>query len=320
MPDPFDLPPPERERALLRPPPRATWRERVERRRRRHRHHARPAGRRRRARWPSRWLLGALADTAGRAAAGGRAPVRHHRRGRRRPPPSPPRRPSELVVHVAGAVLQPGVHAPRQPAPAWSTRSTRPAGWPRTADGARLNLAAPSSDGERVYVPAVGEEPPPVVGGRGAGRGRDAGGGGSGRPQHGRRRALDALPGVGPATAAAIIEHRERDRRVHLRRPAARRARHRRGQARAAPAARHGLTAWPIAGPWPSLAAAAVRRAAGPSRGARRRRRWLLALAGHLAAAARAALPRRRRCSPARWRSGRWTGSTAWPRGPWPAR
>ena len=31
------------------------------------------------------------------------------------------------------------------------------------ADGARINLAAPLVDGARVYVPAVGEEPPPVA-------------------------------------------------------------------------------------------------------------------------------------------------------------
>ena len=64
------------------------------------------------------------------------------------------------------------------------------------------------ADGERVYVLAVGEQEPPVaVGSAPVGRPRGAPAG----PVNlntADAAALDALPGVGPATAAAILEHR----------------------------------------------------------------------------------------------------------------
>jgi competence protein ComEA len=114
----------------------------------------------------------------------------------------------ELVVDVEGAVLQPGVH--RLPAGARVTDALVAAGGlGPTADGARLNLAAPLQDGQRVYVPAVGEDPPPIVG-----PGAGATGAASDAPtgpldlNRADAAALDALPGIGPATAAAIIEHR----------------------------------------------------------------------------------------------------------------
>src|SRR3546814_3364250 len=81
--------------------------------------------------------------------------------------------PAQLVVHVAGAVVAPGVH--EVPADGRVVDAIDAAGGLAPgADSARINLAAPVADGERVYVPVVGEEPPPaVVGGPGATGPRD---------------------------------------------------------------------------------------------------------------------------------------------------
>lgn len=120
--------------------------------------------------------------------------------------------PSVLVVHVAGAVVLPGVH--ELDVGARVVDAIAAAGGLRPdADGARLNLAAPVADGERVYVPVAGEEPPPVVGPTGAsssGSGGPSGGSGPVDLNTADEAALDALPGIGPSTAAAIIEHRSK--------------------------------------------------------------------------------------------------------------
>ena len=117
--------------------------------------------------------------------------------------------PTELVVHVAGAVARPGVHT--VPAGARVIDAVDAAGGlAPSADGARVNLAAPVADGERVYIPAVGEAPPPELGGSGGSDGTAATPPGPVDLNTADADALDALPGIGPATAAAIIEHRER--------------------------------------------------------------------------------------------------------------
>jgi competence protein ComEA len=119
--------------------------------------------------------------------------------------------PSDVVVHAAGAVVRPGLY--RLPAGSRIADVLAAAGGPAAgADSDRLNLAALVADGQRVYVPLEGEPLPPEVA-------PDDGGGGSG----GSAAALsgpidlntaslddlDGLPGIGPATAEAIIEYRE---------------------------------------------------------------------------------------------------------------
>lgn len=127
------------------------------------------------------------------------------------PPSTAATAPGLLVVHVAGAVVAPGVH--ELPTGSRVVDAIQAAGGlTPDADPARINLAAPVADGERVYVLKVGEvAPPPVMGGGGSAAGGAAGSATSSGPldlNQADEAALDALPGIGPATAAAILEHR----------------------------------------------------------------------------------------------------------------
>jgi len=113
-----------------------------------------------------------------------------------------------VLVHVAGAVKQPGVYSfevGRRVGDAIAA-----AGGP--AEGAelnQLNLAAPLADGTRIYIPSEGEEVVPALAMPELS---------SQRPENALvnintadQATLETLPGVGPATAAAIISHRERN-------------------------------------------------------------------------------------------------------------
>lgn len=108
-----------------------------------------------------------------------------------------------LVVHVAGAVTEPGVvevpHGTRV-----ADAIERAGGATAEADLDALNLAAPVADGQQVYVPREGEEVPPVSSGAGSATAdtvlnlntADAA-------------ALETLPGIGPAIAGRIMAWRE---------------------------------------------------------------------------------------------------------------
>lgn len=124
---------------------------------------------------------------------------------------------AEIVVHAAGAVRRPGVY--RMPPEARVVDLLEVAGGPGSgADLSGINLAAPLSDGVRVYFPRSGEDPPaelPIVeappGRLGAG---SADAGSSPVPvdlNEAGAAELESLPGIGPVTAAAIVAHRQRE-------------------------------------------------------------------------------------------------------------
>lgn len=132
-----------------------------------------------------------------------------------------------VVVQAAGAVAEPGVYT--LDAGARVDDLVRAAGGlTEAADGDRVNLAAPVADGERIWVPSRGEQAPPdVIAGTGGGSvlaspsdgtggSTTDGGGGTGPTpatpldlNQATAEQLDGLPGVGPATATAILAYRD---------------------------------------------------------------------------------------------------------------
>ena len=122
-----------------------------------------------------------------------------------------------VLVHVSGAVQRPGLVTLSADARVGDAVDAA-GGLTEDADGDRINLARVLVDGEQVHVPAEGEElPPAATGERGAAPGSDApAGDGGGLDPQGRidlNRAtaaeLESLPGIGPARATAIVDHRE---------------------------------------------------------------------------------------------------------------
>jgi competence protein ComEA len=118
---------------------------------------------------------------------------------------------TEVVVDVVGAVRRPGVvrvHGGARVIDAIAAAGgARPA-----ADLSRLNLAARVTDGSRVAVPNVGEPAPAVdpaaVSGSAAASGDTGAPSGPININTATAAELDALPGVGPTTAAAIVQDR----------------------------------------------------------------------------------------------------------------
>lgn len=116
--------------------------------------------------------------------------------------------PAPVTVHVAGAVRHPGVHQ-LPPASRVIDAVEACGGLTDDADPDRVNLAAELADGVQVYVPRVGE---PVPAGMDAAPGGPDGSDAGGTVDLNRADAalLESLPGIGPVTAAAIVDHRER--------------------------------------------------------------------------------------------------------------
>jgi competence protein ComEA len=112
----------------------------------------------------------------------------------------------QVTVHVAGAVAKPGVYELDADARVIDAVESAGGGAP-DADLNRLNLAAKVADGQRVLVQRVGEAAaPPGAPGSGASADTTALINlNSATPVE-----LEALPGIGPTLAEAIIAERER--------------------------------------------------------------------------------------------------------------
>lgn len=126
---------------------------------------------------------------------------------------------AELVVHVSGAVAEPGVV--HLPAGARVDDALEAAGGPtEDADLSAVNLARPVGDGEQIHLPVPGEEPragdPGAAAPGDAGTGEAPAAGSSGASgvinlNTASAAELEELPSVGPAIAQRIIEHREKN-------------------------------------------------------------------------------------------------------------
>lgn len=128
------------------------------------------------------------------------------------PPPA-----GVVVVHVVGAVQRAGVVSLGAGSRV-SVAIDRAGGATPDADLARLNLAREVVDGERLYVPKVGETEVPAAlddagAVPGAGTGGAAGGSDDGvavvNLNSADQAALETLPGIGPSLAGRILAWRE---------------------------------------------------------------------------------------------------------------
>ncbi len=143
--------------------------------------------------------------------------------------------PSSIVVYVSGAVKTPGVYT-LAPGSRVDDAVRAAGGLSERAESAGTNLAAQLSDGEHVHVAAAGESAPsgalgPSSGSESAGGEKGSGakssGKGAGKKTAPGQKAgaakvnvntagaeeLQTLPGVGPATAKAIVAWREENGR-----------------------------------------------------------------------------------------------------------
>lgn len=121
------------------------------------------------------------------------------------PPPSP----APILVHVAGAVAQPGVYSLPRDSRVRDAVEAAGGALPE-ADLESLNLAATLEDGERLLVPGLSQNVPEITT-------SPTPGASSPTPSSGElvdinsasRAELEALPGIGLELALRIIAHRQ---------------------------------------------------------------------------------------------------------------
>ena len=132
--------------------------------------------------------------------------------------------PQTITVHVAGAVNNPGVYRLRYGSRVDDAVAAA-GGATTTANLDAINLATVLNEGEQIYVPKRGEKPHtitgrPQVGGGATGGVAGVNGGATGVNGGALSTIninlasvveLEQLPGVGPATAKAIVAYREKN-------------------------------------------------------------------------------------------------------------
>lgn len=134
------------------------------------------------------------------------------------PPPEATPTPPPLRVYVTGAVANSDVYV-LPPGSIIKDAIQAAGGFATDANPEQINLALELKDQQQIHVPRTGEEnpPPPVQGGR---QNADTGSSDStGQSAPAVTQAinintatleqLDTLPGIGPAIAKRIVEHRE---------------------------------------------------------------------------------------------------------------
>lgn len=117
---------------------------------------------------------------------------------------SPSSSPATIIVDVAGWVRKPGVYE-FSDGDRVIDAVNRAGGARSGADLTSLNLAAPLVDGTQVVVPKAGPNVPAGTGSSGTG---STGGTALVDVNTASETELETLPGVGPVTAAAIIDYR----------------------------------------------------------------------------------------------------------------
>lgn len=116
---------------------------------------------------------------------------------------------SAVVVDIEGAVARPGIHELIDGSRLGDAIDAA-GGYAPTVDLAAasraLNLAARLTDGQQIHVPALGEAAVPPTSGTQSNSGTPSGG--LIDLNHASAEELDTLPGIGPVTAAKIIDAR----------------------------------------------------------------------------------------------------------------
>ena len=120
-------------------------------------------------------------------------------------PPAPTATAGPIQVYVSGAVLQPDVYAVESGAIVRDALAA--AGGPAPdADLNTVNLARTLHEGDQVYVPRMGEAPPPAVSSDDS---QPSAPTGPININTASQTELETLPGIGPAIASRIIAYRE---------------------------------------------------------------------------------------------------------------